>query len=329
MRHIYNSNGKNLAALLALCLVIPALMGAPTAKAAPSTCDRACLREILDQYLTAVFQHSPSAAPLASNARATENAATLRNGEGIWRTATGYGAIERRYFDVAGGQAAFFGLINEGSEPAIVALRTKIDQRKVVEAEWTVARKGSFGLFSIEELLATPPPREAPLPASQRTSRAQLIAAANSYFDGIEKHDGSLVPRIPGCERVENGVRVTHRKMPPPAVGGGLPGSTTPAPPAAPANGAPGAAEEHISGDCTAGFEMFAKTIAKATHRRYAVVDEELGVVMGATIFLRPPGVTLRRNLLTEFFYVESGKIASIYAAMYYLDPSAPNTPGW
>jgi hypothetical protein len=313
--------GKRLARCLALGIAIASLPFASSTAATPrSSCDRACMRQVLDQYLNAVFAHSPNAAPLAPNARATENAAPLPNGAGLWRTATGYGAIERRYFDVLGGQAAFFGVINEGTEPAIVSLRVKIDQRMISEAEWTVARKGAFGLFSIEELLAMPPPPDVPLPAGERTPRAQMVAAADSYFDGLEKHDGSQVPRIAGCERIENGVRVTHRHMPPP--GGSPPsGNATSA--------APGAAQEHLSGDCTAGFEMFAKTIAKTTQRRYPVVDEDLGVVMGATIFHRPPGVTLRRNLLTEFFFNRAGKIGGIYAAMYYLHPSAPDTSGW
>jgi len=50
---------------------------------------------------------------------------------------------------------------------------------------------------------------------------------------------------------------------------------------------------------------------------------------MGATIFHRPPESTLRRNLLTEYFFERKGKIAAIYAAMFYLAPEAPDSPGW
>lgn len=50
---------------------------------------------------------------------------------------------------------------------------------------------------------------------------------------------------------------------------------------------------------------------------------------MGATILHRPPGVGTKRNLLTEYFFIRGGKIAGIYAAMYYLDPQAPDSPGW
>jgi hypothetical protein len=46
-------------------------------------------------------------------------------------------------------------------------------------------------------------------------------------------------------------------------------------------------------------------------------------------LFERKPGVAMRRNLLAEWFYIEQGKIRSIYAAMYYPEQEAmvPNWP--
>ena len=150
-----------------------------------------------------------------------------------------------------------------------------------------------------------------------------MIRAADAYFEGLQRHDGSGVPHVDGCERVENGVRVTHSRILPPG-----------APPPAPASGAstggaPTASQEALSGDCVAGFEGFAHSIASTDLRRFPLVDEQAGVVMGTTLFHRPPGSSLRRNLLTEYFHVRNGRIAAIYAAMYYLPPEAPDTPGW
>ena len=84
-----------------------------------------------------------------------------------------------------------------------------------------------------------------------------------------------------------------------------------------------------MSGDCVAGFEGFKNSIAEATLRRFPLVDEEAGVVMGATLFRRPPTNQMRRNLLTEYFYVVDGKLAHITAAMFYIDPAAPHSNGW
>jgi hypothetical protein len=68
--------------------------------------------------------------------------------------------------------------------------------------------------------------------------------------------------------------------------------------------------------------------IFAVTARRY-FVDEEAGAVLCIGIFQRKPGVALRRNLLGEWFYIEQGKIKTVYAAMYYPDADAmiPNWP--
>jgi hypothetical protein len=69
--------------------------------------------------------------------------------------------------------------------------------------------------------------------------------------------------------------------------------------------------------------------IFAVTARRYPVVDEEAGAVLSIALFQRKPGVVMRRNLLSEWFYVDEGKIRTIYAAMYYPDAEAlvPNWP--
>jgi hypothetical protein len=322
--------------MAALCA---ALLGSVMQSAAAADqCNRACLHKTLDAYLAAVFKHDPKAAPLAKDTRATENAVEFATGEGIWRTATGYGAVQRRYFDPANDTAIYYGIINEGDQSDIVSVRIKVAKRRITEAEWTVARKGAGGLFSVDGLLAQPPPPDTALPKSERTPRAQMIAAAEAYFHGIEAHDGANVPHVPGCDRIENGIKVTNRSLATPL--GGIPGGA-PAPAPAPnpstpglaqetpAGATPGMAQEARSGDCAAGFQMFQRSIAQASHRRHLVVDEDNGVVVEATIFHRPPTATQKRNLLTEYFWVRGGKISAIYAAMYYLDPSAPDTPGW
>ena len=50
------------------------------------TCDRACLKTTLDQYLNAVTKHDPSAAPLFLGFRQTENAAVVKLGMGMWES---------------------------------------------------------------------------------------------------------------------------------------------------------------------------------------------------------------------------------------------------
>src|SRR5271156_3809856 len=109
-------------------------------------CDRACLKTMLDQYSNAVLQHNPAAAPLSVGFRQTENGIVRRPGTGVWQSAKALGKLQRRYFDAESGQAGYFGTLEEESGTAVVTVRLKIDDRKITEAEWMIARKGDPGI---------------------------------------------------------------------------------------------------------------------------------------------------------------------------------------
>ena len=289
-------------------LVVAALViGSAGAHAAG--CDRGCLAATLDQYLTALVQHDPSRAPLAIGFRQTENAQVRALGTGLWQSAMDLGALQRRYFDTVTEQAGYFGTIEEAAGPAIVTLRLKVEGRKITEAEWVVNRKGDPGIgpraggqanaaFYDPEYLLAHPPAERTVPKPERLSRAELVAIANSYFDGLSAHDGELILAHRGCKRIENGTLTTQRPIP----SGGMT-------------------------DCTAEGPM--ANIFAVTVRRYPVVDEEAGAVLGLALFQRKPDVPMRRNLLSEWFFIDAGKIRTIYAAMYYPEQEAmvPNWP--
>jgi hypothetical protein len=289
-------------------LVLAALaLGSVTAYGAP--CDRECLETALDQYLTALVKHDPAAAPLSVGFRQTENAVVRVAGTGLWQSATALGQLQRRYFDAVTEQAGYFGTIEEAAGPAIVTLRLKVEDRWISEAEWVINRKGDPGLgplggaqadaaFYDAEYLLAHAPAERVVPKAERLSRANLVAIANSYFDGLSAHDGKVIIAHPGCVRIENGRPTTQRPIP---TGGET--------------------------DCTSEGPM--ANLFAVTARRCPVVDEEAGAVLSIALFQRKPGVAMRRNLLSEWFFVEQGKIRTIYAAMYYPDAEAliPNWP--
>ena len=290
-------------------LLIAAVALTAGANADAATCDRACLKATLDAYLTALVTHEPKAAPLSSGFRQTENAQVRNAGTGLWQSATALGKLQRRYYDTTTEQAAYFGTLDEAAGPAIVTLRLKVENRKITEAEWVINRKGDPGIgpnagaqanaafYDSDYLIAHAPP-ERVIPKAQRLSRIDLVAITNSYFDGLSAHDGKIIIAHPGCVRIENGNLTTQR----PIATGGLT-------------------------DCTAEGPM--TNIFAVTARRYPVVDEEAGAVLGLALFQRKPGVLMRRNLLGEWFFIEQGKIREVYAAMFYPDPEAmvPNWP--
>ena len=209
--------------------VLPAL-GAP--------CDRACLKASLDQYLQAILKHDPQAAPLFLGYRHTENALLVKSNEGAWKSMTSIGKVDRRYYDPVTGQAAFFGVLNEGAEPTVTTVRIRVEDRKITEAEWNIARRIAAGINGFDaqgkpqayafapDNLALHPPEERVVPAGQRLSREELVAITNSYFDGITAHDGSMIMAHPGCSRVENGQTVSGD----PAARAGSPPPPAPAP---------------------------------------------------------------------------------------------------
>ena len=305
------------------------LLMVPCAHAADD-CDRACLKSMLGQYLSAVSKHDPSAAPLFAGFRQTENAVVKRPGTGMWQTMTGLGRLQRFYMDSVTGQAAYFGIVNEGTSESIVTVRVRVERRKITEAEWYIGRRGDDSmngpaqangqggnLFNPDNLAANAPPEA--LPREARVSRDEMIAATNSYFDGISSHDGKIVMAVPGCPRFENGQTMAGRgNTPPPAAPG------TPPPVGPQGRGAGGGPP--LAADCTAGLETI--NIQFVAARRYPLVDEEAGVVMATAVFIRPPGRPQRRNAFAEWFYFDRGKIKSIYSAMFYPPDDVP-LPNW
>jgi hypothetical protein len=304
---------------------------------AADDCDRACLRTLLDQYLSAVTKHDPAAAPLFAGFRQTENAVVRRLGTGVWQTVTGLGRVQRRYFDPVTGQAAFFGIVNEGANEAIVGVRVRVERKQVTEAEWYIGRRGDpsmngpaqngqgGNLFNPENLVANAPP-DTPLPRAARVSREQMIAATNSYFDGISTHDGTIIHASPGCPRFENGQTMAGRgNSPAPAAPPSGPAASEPAPTPAP-GGRGRAGGPPLAADCSAGLETI--NIQYVAARQFPLVDEEVGAVLATAVFIRPPGRPQRRNAFAEWFYFDRGRIKSIYSAMFYPADDLP-VPNW
>ncbi len=283
-------------------LVVLLALGALPFASFAADCDRACLKQTLDAYLKAVLQHDPTAAPLAGSYRHTENAINKPLGKGVWESVTGLGKMQRRYVDPVSGQAAYYGLVDESGKIAVVTARLRVEDRQITEAEWYIARDGDPGLpganppnvWGPDSLIANPPP-ERNLPKDKRLPRATMLAIVNSYFDGITSHDGTVVRAHKGCNRFENGTKVTGRR------GGD-------------------------NDDCASGFGGF--DLANVAGRRVGFVDEEQGIVLGMAVFIRKPGSIRPRNAFSEWFWIEDGKIRNIWTAMYYPDPLRP-VPNW
>src|SRR5438552_1920861 len=165
---------------------------------------------LLDAYFEALGGGDPGRLPLADGARYTENGQDIPFGAGAWATVTGV-ARQRAVAlaDPEEGQQAGWGLVSEGGADVLLAVRLRADAAGLVsEAEAFAVRSPMFGRSDFPARLREPSPQidEIIEPVS-RASRAELVAAANAYFDGVQDDDADLIPAADDCPRIENGVR--------------------------------------------------------------------------------------------------------------------------
>jgi len=292
------------------------------ASPAKAACDQACLSGFVDQYLAALLIHDPSGLPVATDAKLTENTKPTPLGEGIWKTLKYIKFRGETVSDPGTGQVTYWGAIEE-DHVSLLMLRLKIVSGKIEEAETIVAhgsapdapRTGFEVMPDLQLLAAIKPFLENEV--SRRASRAQLIAAANAYFDGIE-HQPGHVPFALGCNRIENGQLTTNN----PTNSEGLP---------------PLGCQEQFQA------KLFTY-VPRVRDRRFPVVDQARGLVVAQVVFdipgsktwIRdgkenpaPPAVANpRNNILNELFKVDHGQIQMIQAFMLPNEPYGTPT-GW
>ena len=174
-------------------------------------CDRACLYKFLDQYLAALRDKDPNRLPWARTARTSENNVELTIGDGLWGTISGMGDYKLRFADPATGQVGFFGAVQEHGPLSPYALRLKIEDGRIVEAETSVRRKADEGNFMADPQFFDKPILNEIVPEQERQPRERLISIADGYFDTLQLNDGTLFTQFEDtCNRVENGVLTTN-----------------------------------------------------------------------------------------------------------------------
>lgn len=198
--------------LMPLVLTLAALILLPSASAAaqmPASCDRACLKAMMDAYLDALAKHDPKGLPLAKKVRFTENGAELPIGTGgLWGTFNRRLTYRHDTIDpTTGGIASFVSIVENKVMPFndLLLVRLKVVGGKITEVETVVNRHSR----SIDNLETISPgwlqDMDAIEPASSRLTRAQLIETALGYMRSIAFTNGKLAPYAKSCIRLENG----------------------------------------------------------------------------------------------------------------------------
>ncbi len=189
------------------------ILGAFSCSSVKEKADREGLVALMDQYLAAVVNHDPAAAPIASGVKFVQNIEAIPVGKGLWETATG-GPTEFKIYvaDPVAGQIGFMGVIEDKGKPALLGARLKLENGEITEIDHMVSPiDGPLpdGLLKPRAGLLTR------LEDSERVPREQMLKAANSYYDAIEQSDGSVAPFADECQRRENGITSANNQEPP------------------------------------------------------------------------------------------------------------------
>jgi hypothetical protein len=180
-------------------------------------------------------------------------------------TVTKLGDYKLRFADALNGQVGFFGVVEETpAHRSAFALRLKVDNRLISEAEMIILRLADFGAldggrnpFADGKFLDKPILNQNLAP-NERRPRERMISIADGYFDTLQLNDGTLFTEFdPQCNRVENGLQTTNN----------------PAKPLGPMT-ALGCAEQFKLGNYRYDDRLRA--------RRFPLIDEERGLVLAA-----------------------------------------------
>jgi len=264
---------------------------------------------VLDSYLAALRERDCNAVPWAQDAKISENGVMLRAVQGAWVSLTGLDKFDLRFCDTSAGEVGHFGVLDESGDRSPFALRLRVAEGLVAEAEMVVARPLDCGTPFLNADLVDRPVLLETLAPRDRTDRAEMIRLADGYFSTLERNDGTIKTVFdPSCDRRENGTYTTNNESEHLGWIGGL--------------------------SCEAQFRLgWFLFDDELRARRYPLIDEERGLLLAGAmidhaglhksvtltdgrtvipVFRRPHSF----NLL-ELFKIKAGRIEAIEAVFH------------
>ena len=276
-------------ASLACVLVATALSQAAAAahKTSAPDCNRRCLLEFLQTYTEGLLDDDTSRIKVASGVRVTSNGVDVQLGKGeVWGLAKRM-PYRQAFVDPVTGAALFLGTVtnaptSQGERWWFYTLRLKVVARQITEVE-ELSYDGMLRRTPASRLTQADRIYDAVLPSDEQSSRAELIATANKYFDVVsgtlDYHD---VPWHPECSRLEDAILTVN--------------------------------QPESAGSCAGEFKNpRIKWIVK--NRRIYVVDVARGVVVAVANFTSPPEYPNNNaSVVFEVFKIQDGLIRHIEA---------------
>jgi hypothetical protein len=296
-----------------------ATMSLPAAAQSRFSCDRTCLAKLADSYFEALAAHDPARLPLAANVKYTETGVVKPVGQGLWRTVEGLPRYRLNLYDPETGGIGVHAVLKERGLETLLSLRLKVEAGRITEIESLIIA-GDSRIVGYQPSDLKQPDRiwSRAIPAVERNSRFEMLAAADAYFRGFETNGTKEyipAPLMPDTDRRENGILYTNTRI------GNL-----------------------VTSTARSGFDAGNFKGMQVRDRRYPVVDLDTGAVMSLVRFgdpmgeLTPASLPLDRNgqpqkapdikvgasFVSEIFSVAQGKIVGIDA---YWIPSEGKLP--
>jgi hypothetical protein len=179
------------------------------------------LLEIMTEYLEAITDNDTSRLPLAKGVKITDNGikTKLASSE-VWGTPRRI-PYRQTFVDPQTGSAVFFGIVtNTNTRHAgykakwwFYLLRIKVENDLITEIE-EITNDNIYHHYETYPWEMTPTPAfRYVLPEDERTSREEMIAIVDNYWDAVERNgDPFSVPFHPDMQRNESGTITTNTK---------------------------------------------------------------------------------------------------------------------
>jgi hypothetical protein len=170
-------------------------------------CTRTVLQAAVDSYLEAQKAGNLSKASLGAKVKFTENMKEIKKEQGLWNTPLPI-IFHRSILDVDSCRTFTEVIVTEGSKATVFGTRLKVEDGKITEIDSLVTKKGDW-LFNADDYLKYSKAEDwRVLSANERTDRATVLKAGNSYFDHFSDH-AVKVPFNTPCARLEGGMYTT------------------------------------------------------------------------------------------------------------------------
>jgi hypothetical protein len=287
--------------------LVAAWAGMSVATAQQAACDRACLTKFVDAYYAALLSNNAAGLPQAAAARITENAKEKKLADTFWAAAD---AVIWR-FDLVNIRRGDTGtqvvIRNADGSKTMHLLRLKVKAGAITEMEIIKANQGDADrLWGPDQLTSVSHNLTMTIREQDRDSYYDLIGAVESYWRAFQSNGTPQYRRAriaPDSNRYENGLQTT------------------------------GLVRDGVFNDTSKGFDEGRFIGRNLWDRRYAVVDEERGIVLCMVRFGLKAGAksqsvaTSNDRLVGEFFAIQNGQITEIQATLVNLPDSQPT--GW